>query len=46
MLNRHLIKIIFTFLVQMCQGLGKYLINNPQLDDNLFNEEAVLKAGM
>lgn len=32
-------------VVQMCQGLGKYLISNPQLDENLFNEEIVLQAG-
>lgn len=32
-------------VIQMCQGLAKYLITHPQLDDNLFDEEAILKAG-
>ena len=32
-------------VIQMCQGLGKYLITHPQLDENLFDEETILKAG-
>ena len=32
-------------VIQMCQGLAKFLYTHPQLDDNLFDEEAILKAG-
>lgn len=33
-------------VIQMCQGLGKYLITHPQLNDNLLDEEAILNAGI